>query len=40
MDFIKRAVRSSEAKHPLLLFLEDQSKNDERLFAPLRMTSG
>jgi hypothetical protein len=40
IDFIKRAVMLSEAKHLLLLFLEYESKNDERFFAPLRMTSG
>ena len=40
MDFIKRAVMLSGAKHPLLLFLEDDSKNDERFFVPLRITSG
>lgn len=33
MDFIKRAVRLSEAKHLLLLFLKDESKNDARFFS-------
>jgi len=43
IDFIKRAVMLSEAKHPLLLLLEYESKNDERFFSRdcgIRMTSG